>query len=115
TSHGGWRITETATPAPPGNCQDDSTASGTGTLNVSGSPVITSADNTTFAVGVAGSCTVTATGFPAPTFSQSGTLPSGISFNASTHVLSGTAASGTGGAYPITFTATNSQGTATQN
>jgi len=63
----------------------------------------------------AGSFTVTVTGFPAPTLSETGMLPSGVSFNASTGVLSGTPAAGTGGTYNLTFTATNSAGNATQN
>jgi hypothetical protein len=70
-------------------------------------PAITSANNVTFGVGVAGAFTVTASGFPAATISANGTLPAGVSFNASTGVLSGTAAPGTAGSYPITFTAQN--------
>jgi hypothetical protein len=80
-------------------------------LTVNLPPTITSAASTTFAVGASGSFTVTATGFPAPTFSESGTLPMGISFNSTTGVLSGTPAANTAGTYPITFTATNSAGT----
>ena len=70
-------------------------------------PAITSASNTAFKVGTAGTFTVTATGTPAPTLSESGALPSGVTFNAATGVLSGTAAAGTAGAYPITFTGAN--------
>jgi hypothetical protein len=73
-------------------------------------PAITSGNSTTFVVGTAGSFTVTATGFPAPTLSQTGALPSGVTFNASTGVLSGTPGDGTGGAYPIAFTASNGVG-----
>jgi len=94
--------------------------------DVSLSAAIVSPNNVTFVVGVAGTFTVVATGNPAPTLSQSGTLPSGITFDALTGVLSGTPAAGTGGAgsttgittmaYPIQFTATNSAGsTAVQN
>jgi YVTN family beta-propeller protein len=75
-------------------------------------PAITSGNITTFAAGTAGSFTVTATGLPAPTLTETGTLPSGLSFNATTGVLSGTPAAGTGGAYSITFTASNGVGTA---
>ncbi len=70
-------------------------------------PVFTSANATTFTVGTAGTFTVTATGLPAPTISQTGTLPAGVTFNPGTGVLSGTPAAGTGGTYAITFTATN--------
>jgi hypothetical protein len=86
------------------------------TLTVNEAPAITSANATTFTVGTAGTFTVTATGSPAPTLSEAGTLPSGVTFNAGTGVLSGTPAAGTGGTYPITFTATNGVGSpATQN
>ena len=77
------------------------------TLTVNQAPAITSANSTTFTVGTAGSFTVTATGTPTPTLSQTGTLPAGVSFNTTTGVLSGTPAAGTGGTYPITFTAQN--------
>jgi hypothetical protein len=68
-------------------------------------PALTSADNATFTIGVAGSFTVTATGTPAPTFSETGTLPSGVTLNATSGVLSGTPAAG--GTFPITITAQN--------
>jgi hypothetical protein len=42
--------------------------------------------------------------------SESGSLPSGVTFNAATGVLSGTPASGTIGTYPLTFTAHNGVG-----
>ncbi len=70
-------------------------------------PSITSASSTTFTVGAAGSFTVTATGFPAPTFGATGALPSGVTFNTTTGVLSGTPGPNTGGAYPVTITASN--------
>jgi hypothetical protein len=68
-------------------------------------PVITSANSTTFTVNSAGTFTVTATGTPAPTFSITGALPSGVTFAGG--VLSGTPALGTVGSYPLTITATN--------
>jgi hypothetical protein len=77
------------------------------TLTVADDPVITSANGTTFTVGTAGSFTVTATGFPAPTFSESGALPAGLTLAPATGVLSGTPATGTGGTYTITITAQN--------
>jgi LmbE family N-acetylglucosaminyl deacetylase len=70
-------------------------------------PTITSAASATFTVGSAGTFTLSATGMPAPTFSESGALPSGVTFNAATGVLSGTPAAGTAATYPISFTAQN--------
>ncbi len=86
------------------------------TLTVNEAPAITSANSTTFVVGTNGSFTVTRTGFPASTLMQSGTLPTGVTFDTNTGVLSGTPAAGTGGTYPLTFTASNGVGSdATQN
>jgi subtilase family serine protease len=89
-------------------------ATGIGSVNASNliqsfytAPAITSANQTAFAVGTAGSFTVTATGVPVSTLSESGTLPSGISFNTATGVLSGTPTLGTVGTYSIQFTASN--------
>ena len=77
-------------------------------------PSITSASTTSDAVGHFFSFQVIVTGFPTPTFSLSGTLPHGVSFNSSTGVLSGTPASGTTGNYTVTITANNSAGTTSQ-
>lgn len=71
------------------------------------SPAITSANNTTFTEGQAGTFTVTATGWPAPVLSLTGTLPSGVTFNPSTGILSGTPDAGTRGSYSLTITASN--------
>jgi hypothetical protein len=87
-----------------------SNANQTFSFSVNQSASITSANHATFAAATAGTVTVTATGFPAPTLSESGALPSGVTFNAGTGVLSGTPAAGTGGSYPITFTAHNGVG-----
>lgn len=73
-------------------------------------PNITSANNATFTIGTNSSFTVTATGSPTPTLSESGALPNGVTFNASTGILSGNPQAGTSGTYPITFTASNSAG-----
>jgi hypothetical protein len=88
--------------------------------DVSLSPAIVSATSFNFTVGVQGTFTVVATGNPAATLSETGALPSGVTFNALTGVLSGTPATGTGGtvsmAYPIQFTASNGTGSnAVQN
>ena len=79
------------------------------TLNVDQAPAITSASSTNFTVGTSGSFSVTATGFPAPTFSETGTLPSGVTIS-SAGTLSGTPAAGTGGSYSLTITASNGVG-----
>nr|WP_165480987.1 immunoglobulin domain-containing protein [Legionella tucsonensis] len=71
-------------------------------------PAITSAASTTFPFGVSSSFIVTVTGSPAPTLTVTGTLPTGITFNSSTGVLSGISTQT--GNYPITFTATNGIG-----
>lgn len=92
---------------------------GTATLTVTSPtqpPAITSAASATFTVGLAGSFTVTATGTPAPSVSESGTLPSGVTFNPTSQTLAGTPSAGTTGTYNITFTATNGVGSnAVQN
>jgi hypothetical protein len=71
-------------------------------------PQITSANATTFTVGSAGTYTVAATVYPAPTFSvASGTLPAGVTLNSTTGVLSGTPAAGSAATYVVTITALN--------
>ena len=80
------------------------------TLTVNEAPSITSANSTTFTAGSAGTFTVTSTGFPTAALSEVGTLPSGVTLSDNgdgTATLSGTPATGTGGTYPITITATN--------
>ena len=85
------------------------------TIAVPTPPTITSANSTTFTVGVADSFQVTATGSPAPTYSVSGALPTGVTFSSS-GLLSGTPAGGTAGTYPLVITATNGTAPdATQN
>src|SRR5205814_5810730 len=78
-------------------------------------PVITSANNATFGEGTPGTFTVTATGFPTPTLGESGALPSGVTFNTSSGVLSGTPATGTAGTYNITLSASNVVSTVLQS
>jgi hypothetical protein len=82
------------------------------TLTVDQAPAITSAGAATFLVGTRGRFTPTATGYPAPTITESGSLPGGVSF---THgSLSGTPTQT--GSFPITFTAANGGGSpATQS
>ncbi len=64
---------------------------------------ITSANATTFVAGTFGTFTVTATGLEPPSLSETGSLPAGITFNAATGILSGTAT--VSGAFTVTFTA----------
>jgi hypothetical protein len=87
------------------------------TLTVDQAPAITSANNATFTAGTASSFTVTTTGFPAPSITESGALPAGVTFHDNgngTGTLSGTTFAVN--TYPITFTAHNSTSPdATQN
>ena len=95
------------------------TASVTLTYNVPAPPAITSANSASFTVGQNGSFTVTSTGNPTPSLTESGSLPSGVSFTDNgdgTATLAGTPAAGSAGSYPITITAANGVGSdATQN
>ena len=79
-------------------------------LTVNQAPAITSANSTAFTAGTQGSFSVTSTGFPNSTLSESGTLPSGVTFTNNsngTATLAGTPAAGTTGTYPLTITANN--------
>ena len=55
-------------------------ATQTFTLTVDQAPAITSADSTTFTTGTSGTFTVTTTGFPTPALSETGALPTGVTF-----------------------------------
>ena len=84
------------------------------TLKVNQAPAITSSNNTTFTVRRAGSFTMTTRGTPVPSLTETGTLPSGVTFvdnGNGTATLSGTPASGSSGSYPLTITASNGVGT----
>jgi hypothetical protein len=84
------------------------------TVNSTQAPAITSANSTTFAVGVPGTFNVTTTGIPTPSLTKTGALPNGVTFNDNgngTATLGGTPAAGTAGSYPITITAHNGAGT----
>ena len=83
------------------------------TLTVDAPAVITSGADTAFTAGSAGSFTVTSTGNPTDALSETGSLPTGVTFvdnGDGTGTLSGTPAPGTGGSYPITFGASNGVG-----
>jgi hypothetical protein len=75
--------------------------------------IITSANNAVFTEGSAGTFTVTAP--RATTFSLTGALPSGVTFDALTGVLSGTPAGGSNGTYPLTIIASNASSIGVQN
>jgi len=76
-------------------------------------PVFTSPTTAaTGAVGTAFTRTFAASGYPAPTFTTSSTLPAGVTLNATTGVLAGTPTAAFSGS--VVVTATNSSGTATQ-
>ena len=70
---------------------------------------ITSGASVTFATGKAGTFTVSATGTPAPAFTQTGRLPAGVTLSAG-GTLSGTPTAGTGGVYEIIISADNGLG-----
>src|SRR5204862_5317527 len=83
------------------------------TLTVNEAPAITSANNVTFQTGVAGTFSVTTTGFPtnaSMVISETGALPGGVTLvnnNDGTATLAGTPNAGTGGIYSITIGANN--------
>ena len=80
-------------------------------------PVFTSSSSATAVAGKASSISVTASGVPAPAIAEAGSLPAGVTFTANsngTATLAGTPGAKASGVYPLTFTATNSTGTATQ-
>ena len=83
------------------------------TLTNAEAPSITSAPTAAFTATLAGSYTVTTTGYPAATITETGTLPTGLSFadhGNGTATISGTPASGTAGTYPVTISAKNASG-----
>ena len=73
-------------------------------------PAITSPAATTFTAGMADTFTVTTIGNFPPTLSETGALPSGVTFVDNlngTASLAGTPAAGTAGIYPLTIAAAN--------
>jgi hypothetical protein len=80
------------------------------TLTVDQSPTISSAATTVFTTGTNGTFTITTTGFPKPALTESGSLPTGVTFTDNgdgTATLAGSAAAGTGGIFDLTITAAN--------
>nr|MDA8358020.1 putative Ig domain-containing protein [Actinomycetota bacterium] len=79
-----------------------------------GAPTITSPSAFDVVAGSPNSFTVTTTGTPAPTLTESGALPPGMTFvynGNGTATVSGTPPAGTTGTYPVTVTASNGVGT----
>ena len=108
-------LSNTATVSAPGGVTDptpgNNSATDTDTLTPAlVPPSITSSAGATFTVGRAGTFTLTATGNPTPSLSESGALPAGVTFTDNgdgTASVSGTPAAGTGGVYQLTITASN--------
>ncbi|HEY1671494.1 MAG TPA: putative Ig domain-containing protein [Streptosporangiaceae bacterium] len=83
------------------------------TLTNAEAPTITSPSTVTFTTGVAGTYNITTTGSPAPSLTESGTLPAGMSFTDNkdgTGTISGTPADGSAGTYAVSISATNASG-----
>jgi large repetitive protein len=121
SSTGSWQLSGTPPLGTGGTLTTTLTATNTSgsatpvsmTITVKQPPSISSPTTATFGAGVAGSFAMAATGWPVPTFSETGALPAGVTLSTA-GVLSGTPAAGTAGSYPIQVTATNSAGTTTQ-
>jgi uncharacterized repeat protein (TIGR01451 family) len=116
-------LTNSATVAAPAGVTDstasNNTATDTDTITAQSAPTITSANTADFAEGSSNTFTVTATGVPTPTLTETGALPSGVTFvdnGDGTATLTGTPAAGTHGNYTLTITAHNGVGSdATQS
>jgi hypothetical protein len=84
------------------------------TLTIATTPAISKIPATTAPAGAPLDLDITATGNPVPALTRTGTLPAGLTFTDhgnSTATITGTPATGSGGRYPITITATNPAGT----
>jgi Fibronectin type III domain/Regulator of chromosome condensation (RCC1) repeat/Putative Ig domain len=95
----------------------DSGASTPDIVTPTGGPAFTSDPADTASFGMPFSFTVTAAGSPAPRITRTGRLPSGVRFarhGNDTATISGTPSGTAAGTYPLTLTATNPAGTATQ-
>jgi streptogramin lyase len=86
-------------------------------LVVNQAPTVTSAASAAFTIGKSTTFKVTSTGSPAAALTLGGTLPAGVTFvdnGGGKGTLSGTPVAGTSGSYPVTITAVNAAGSATQ-
>ena len=73
------------------------------TLANAEAPTITSPTTANFTTGVTGTYSVTTTGYPAPTLTELGTLPTGVTFTDNgngTATITGTPAAGSAASYP---------------
>ena len=87
------------------------------TLTIDAAPTVTSPDSTVFTAGQASTLDLSADGYPAPSISVQGNLPSGASVLSNlsgAYEISDTPSDGDAGTYPLTITATNSAGTSSQ-
>jgi hypothetical protein len=94
------------------------TSAATFTYQRQGPATITSAGSATALVGTSFAFVVATTGDAPVSVSESGQLPTGLSFTpkaGGTALIDGTPAEGTGGLYNVTFTASNSLATTTQS
>jgi YVTN family beta-propeller protein len=86
-------------------------------LTITKAPVLAKIPATTATIGTPMDLTITATGYDTPVLTETGTLPSGLSFTSTGNgqaTISGTPAAGTGGSRTIKITATNQLGAASQ-
>jgi hypothetical protein len=86
-------------------------------LSLHVAPVILSAAAAISNVGASFTFDVVTTGEPAPAITESGALPTGLTFTDNgngTATIAGTAPIGSGGSYPLVITATNTAGSVTQ-
>ncbi|HUY88004.1 MAG TPA: MBG domain-containing protein [Pirellulales bacterium] len=88
----------------------DTSATQTFTITVDAPAAITSANADSFVVNSPGSFQFSASGFPPPTVSVSGPLPTGVTFDSATGTLTGTPALGAVATFPLTVTAHNGVG-----
>jgi hypothetical protein len=85
------------------------------TLTVLQAPILASFKDVTARVGTALTTAFSAVGSPTPSFTETGSLPDGVSFVDNGNgraTLAGTPAPGTGGVYDLTITASNGVGSA---
>ena len=93
-----------------GNNGIGANATQTLTLTIGQPPLITNATSYSMEVGVSDSFTFTTMGYPLPTLSMTGGLPTGVTFSDNgdgTATLSGMPAQGQGNVYPLSITASN--------